>query len=296
MSDVDEEGLRYVEEVSIPLPPSKEGSLPPSSNLVKVIKRNRRGPMIRPSISNPTKYLSNRDHNDHMDLRRVNNVTNRDQESLIESLLRQPLDIRPPPKGNSTFSHKTDRYGPPFVEEEASEGYEASHPFGLNLKSLKCKNMAFSRALALLVTLSILIIVIIVLSRFTSASDISSDGKSISHGAVTSNAMYNNKTNPFGTKEDGDQTANLEQRGRLINKDTTMDIGFATDDMIVDQSQLNGLKIDGTDELNDDRSDLFNNSNDPENNVKDVNNPIIAHKSPITTIQSENLEELKENP
>ena len=90
----------------------------PSTKGVWTIQRNRMGPMIRPSTLYSVKQITkNRHYKDRADSRRNHsNHTNRDDESdhdsLIESLLRQPLEISSPPSRVSPLSPQSDLYGP----------------------------------------------------------------------------------------------------------------------------------------------------------------------------------------
>jgi len=293
----------------------------PSTEGVRTIQRNRRGPMIRPSASNSMKYFTgNRDYKDHSDSRRKNNRTNRDHESLIESLLRQPLDNRLPSKGNSTFSHQTDRYGPPVGEEDGFlERYDATAPspsviFTVpcyskgKIVQVSCRNLAFLRALVLFLGLSILIIVVTVTNRLMSVDGRLNAGNIRYSGGegVMSKMTHNNNTNPLITeKEVTAHMTNLEQRISVISKDTTIDIGFGTDDMIFDQSTSKAGK--GID-LNDDRSDFSNDANNTVASMKKGESPIDEKSKEINknnamvtqkeqdTNESRNADKSDENP
>lgn len=256
----------------------------PSAEGVRTIQRNRRGPMIRPSTSNSVKrFYRKRTYKDRAGLIGENNRTNHDHESLIESLLRQPLESGPPSKENS-FSHQTDRYGPPIGQDDSFyEKYDATAlppsviftvPFFSNGKSVQisCRNVALFRAMVLLLSLLTLIIVVTVTSRLSSVNSLS-EKKLRYIGGAKSKLIYSNTTeSPNNEKDVTDHLTHVEKRGWVISKDTTMDIGFATDDMIFDQSNRDGTK--GEDiGLNDDRLGISNYGNNTssmktgENNV-----------------------------
>ena len=71
--------------------------------------------------------------------------------------------------------------------------------------------------------------------------------------------------------------SNLEHRGKAIGKDVTMDIGFATDDMIIDQTDRNDAKGEGIDQT-DDRLDFSKDDNDTVTNMKKSNANAIEHE------------------
>lgn len=284
----------------------------PLTEGVRTIQRNRRGPMIRPSASNSMKYFTgNRDHKDRSDSRRKDNRTYRDHESLIESLLRQPLDSRPSSKGNSTLSHQTDRYGPPVEEEDSFlERYDTPAPspsviFTVpyyskgKIVQVSCRNVAFLRALALFLGLTMLIIVVTVTSRLTSVDGLNAGKNKYSGGGgATSKMMHTNNTSPLITeKEITDHMTNLEQRVSVISKDTTIDIGFGNDDMIFDQSNSKNVKIEGIDP-NDDRSEFSYDVNDTVASMKKIESPIDQTTGEINqdTIQSRNADKSNDNP
>jgi len=282
----EEERNRVEERIS-----RKEAFLPLVEG-VRTIQRNRRGPMIRPSTLYSIKQITeNRNSKDRADSRRKHsNRTNHDHESLIESLLRQPLESSPQQsEGKSAHFDQSDRYGPPAGGEDVFEKYDASSlspsaiftvPCFFKRKSIQCRNVVCFRALLLVLILSILIIVVTVTNQATFANDRlnASKFRNSSSRMTTPKLAYNNNTNPRNIEKGvTDQMTNLEHRRWVIGKDVTMDVGFATDDMIIEQSDIKDVKGEGID-LTDNRLDFSNNGNDTVRNMNKSNVNTIDHE------------------
>jgi len=291
MNDLgEEEGNRLEERIRV-----NDAFLPrllsPSTGGVRTIQRNRRGPMIRPSTLYSIKQITeNRNYNDSADSRRNHsNRTNRDHESLIESLLRQPLEISSPPsKGKSTLSHQTDRYGPPVGDDDFFEKYETTALSPSIIFTIPCfsywkgvlisyRNVAFFRAFVLFLILSIVIIVVTVTNRTASVNEKMNAEKLRNSEMAASKMKYINYTDARNIEKDvTDHMSNLEERSWAIGEDVTMDIGFATDDMIIDQSHRNSAN-EGIDQT-DDRLDFSKDGIDTVTNMKKSNTNAIEHE------------------
>jgi len=270
----------------------------PSTGGVRTIQRNRRGPMIRPSTLYSIKQITeNRNYKDRANSRRnYSNRANRDHESLIESLLCQPLEISSQPsKRKSILSHQSDRYGPPvgdddFFADVGGDGYSHRSATALSpsvIFTIPCfsywrgflisyRNVTLSRAFVLFLIPSILIIVVTVTNRTASGNEKMIAEKLRNSEMAASKMKYINYTDPRNIEKDvTDHMSNLEERGWAIGKDVTMDIGF-TDDMTIDQSDRNSAN-DGVDQT-DDRLDVSKDGIDTVTNMKKSNTNTIEHE------------------